>query len=79
MIQDKNGYTAYDAAKAYRHQKILTLLTIKIFEQAQKYSLRSNESHESAIPQQHQDNNERQTQERSLETIRKHFNSIMSD
>ena len=79
MIQDKEGYTAYDAAKAYQHQKIITLLTIKIFEQAQKYSLQSEECHESASPQQHQDNNERQTQESSLETIRNHFNSIMLD
>ena len=79
MIQDKEGYTAYDAAKAYQHQKIITLLTIKIYEQAQKYSLRSEEPHESASSQQHQDNDERQTQERSLETIQNHFNGIMSD
>ena len=76
MIQDKEGYTAIDAAKAYHHQKILTLLTIKLFEQAQKYLLQSEESHDSASPQQHQDNDERQTEESSLETIRKHFNSI---
>ena len=79
MIQDKEGYTAYDAAKGHQHQKILTLLTIKLFEQAQKHLLQSEESHDSASPQQHQDNDERQTEESSLETIRNHFNSIMFD
>ena len=49
MIQDKGGYTAYDAAKGHQHQKILTLLTIKLFEQARKYLSPSEESHESAI------------------------------
>ena len=111
MIQDNNGFTAYDAAKGHQHQKILTLLTIKLFEQSQKYLSPSEESHESAIvtspqdddislesqssdttpqfnnddsesvSQQHQDNNERQTQESnqfSLETIRNHFNSMFS-
>ena len=111
MIQDKEGYTVYDAAKGHQHEKILTLLSIKIFEQAQKYLLPSEESHESeivtspqdddislesqssdttpqfnnddseSVSQQHQDNNERQTQESnqfSLETIRNHFNSMLS-
>ena len=49
MIQDKRGYSAYDAAKGCQHQKILTLLTIKLFEQAQKYLSPSEEYQESEI------------------------------
>ena len=48
-IQSKIGYTAYDAAKGCQHQKILTLLTIKSFEQAQKYLSSSEEYQESEI------------------------------
>ena len=87
MIQDKNGFTAIDAAKAYRHQKILTLLTIKLFEQAQTYLSRSEESHESEIGTSSQDDDislqsqssvSQQHQESNLETIRNHFNSKLS-
>ena len=115
-IQDNKGYTAIDAAKVLQHQEILrvlslTLLTIKLFEQAQKYLSPPEESHESeivtspqdddillesqssdttpqfnnddseSVSQQHQDNNERQTQESnqfSLETSRNHFNSMLN-
>ena len=49
MVQSKRGYTAYDAAKGCQHQKILTLLTIKLFEQAQKYLARSEECQEPEI------------------------------
>ena len=48
-IQSKIGYTAYDAAKGCQHQKILTLLTIKLFVQAQKYLSPSEEYQESEI------------------------------
>ena len=49
MVQSKIGYTAYDAAKGCQHQKILTLLTIKLFEQAQKYLSPSEVYQESEI------------------------------